>query len=80
MLAAEVRRPGRRKRPAGAGSSPSAPCGHDVPVVVVVVFVFATVISLVGAAVWIGLLIWAAKADGREQQHEQDKKRGDSDR
>ena len=52
---------------------------HDVPVVIV--FVFATVISLIGAAVWIGLLIWAAKADGQEQQqHEQDIERGDPDR
>lgn len=47
----------------------------------VVVYVFAGVVSLIGAAVWIGLLIWAAKGDGREQQqHEEDMKRGDSDR
>lgn len=40
---------------------------------VVVVFIFAGVVSLVGAAVWIGLLIWAAKGDGEVQkEHDRD--------
>lgn len=33
----------------------------------VVVYVFAGVVSLVGVTVWIGLLIWAAKGDGEVQ-------------
>jgi hypothetical protein len=46
-----------------------------------VVFIVAAVVSVIGAAVWIGLLIWAAKGDGDEQrQHEQAMKRDDSDR
>ncbi len=39
----------------------------------VVVYVFAGVVSLIGVTVWIGLLIWAAKRDGDEQErHERD--------
>ena len=49
--------------------------GHDVGVVVV--YVFAAVVSLIGAAVWIGLLIWAAKGDGEvQEQHERDARDG----
>lgn len=35
--------------------------------------VVAGVVSLVGAAVWIGLLLWAAKGDGEAQkEHDRD--------
>jgi hypothetical protein len=34
---------------------------------VTVVILVASVVSVVGVAVWIGLLIWAAKGDGRVQ-------------
>jgi hypothetical protein len=44
---------------------------HDAGVTVVVVF--AVVVSVLGVAVWLGLLIWAAMRDGRTQrEHEQD--------
>jgi hypothetical protein len=44
----------------------------------VVVYVFAGIVSLIGAAVWIGLLIWAAKGDGEvQEQHERDAHDGD---
>jgi len=37
------------------------------------VYLFAGVVSLIGAAVWIGLLIWAARGDGKTQkEHERD--------
>ena len=39
--------------------------GHDGSVTTVVLF--GGVVSLVGVTVWIGLLIWAAKGDGRVQ-------------
>ena len=40
--------------------------GHDVGVTVVVLF--SAVVCLLGVAVWLGLLIWAAKCDGRVQR------------
>jgi hypothetical protein len=46
--------------------------GHDEGEIVIVV---ASVVSLLGVAVWIGMLIWAAKRDGRVQQ-EHDRARG----
>ena len=64
-----------RPRATSAHALESNP-GHDVGVVVV--YVFAAVVSLVGAAVWIGLLIWAAKGDGEVQkEHERDARGGD---
>ena len=48
-----------------------AVCGHDVGVTVVLLF--GAVVGLLGAAVWLGLLIWAAKDDGRVQrEHDRD--------
>lgn len=45
--------------------------GHDVGVTAVVLF--GAVVSLLGVAVWLGLLIWAAKGDGRVQwEHDRD--------
>lgn len=32
------------------------------------VLIFSAVLGLVGVAVWIALLIWAARADGRDQE------------
>ena len=45
---------------------------------VTVVVLFGGVVSLLGVAVWLGLLIWAAKGDGRVQrEHDRDAQRGD---
>jgi hypothetical protein len=49
--------------------------GHDGGVTVVVLF--GAIIGLLGVVVWLGLLIWAAKGDGRTQrEHDQDAKSG----
>jgi hypothetical protein len=38
-----------------------------------VVILVASIVSLLGVLVWLGLLIWAAKADGRVQrEHDRD--------
>jgi hypothetical protein len=38
---------------------------------VTIVVLFAAIVSLLGVGVWLGLLIWAAKRDGRTQrEHE----------
>jgi hypothetical protein len=43
-----------------------------------VVVVFAAIVSLLGVVVWLGLLIWAAKRDGRVQrEHDRDAQRSD---
>jgi hypothetical protein len=48
--------------------------GQDGAVTVVVVF--GAVVGLFGVLVWFGLLIWAARGDGRTQRkHDQDAKR-----
>jgi hypothetical protein len=42
-----------------------------------VVVLFGAVVSLLGVLVWLGLLIWAARGDGRTQrEHDQDAKSG----
>ena len=48
---------------------------HDGSVTTVVLF--GGVVSLIGVTIWLGLLIWAAKGDGRVQrEHEEDARRG----
>jgi hypothetical protein len=44
---------------------------------VTVVVLVAGILGLLGVAVWLGLLIWAAKSDGRIQR-EHDRERRDS--
>lgn len=42
----------------------------------VVVFVFSAIVSLIGVTIWIGLLIWAAKGDGKvQEEHEREARR-----
>lgn len=48
-----------------------AEVGHDVDVSALVLI--GGILSLIGMAVWIGLLVWAARVDGRVQrEHETD--------
>lgn len=46
--------------------------GHHQGVIVILV---ASVVSLLGVVVWLGMLIWAARRDGRVQR-EHDQARG----
>jgi hypothetical protein len=42
------------------------------------VVLFAGIVGLIGVTVWIGLLIWAAKGDGRvQQEHDRDAQHDD---